>query len=424
MNLYVGIDLGTSGCRAVAIDAAGGIRGAAACPLPAPVRSGGRVEQDPEIWWEAVVATLRRLSAGIDAGAVRSLAVDGTSSTTLLTDADGHPLAPALMYDDTRAKEQARRIEALSPSDGAARGAGSALAKLLWLLEHTPPGRAGFSLHQADWIAGRLCGRFGFSDSNNALKLGYDPVQRCWPAWLAQLGLPGGLLPEVREPGTPLGELLPKLARRLGLPAGVRIVAGTTDSTAAAIASGVSRPGDAVTSLGSTMVLKVVSHRPLFSSRYGIYSQPLGGVWLAGGASNSGGAVLRRFFSDEQLERISARIDPRRRGCLEYYPLPAPGERFPVADPGLQPRLTPRPRDDARFLQGLLEGMARIERRGYRLLAELGAPAPVAVRTVGGGARNGVWSEIRSRFLGVPVRAARHGEAAYGAALLARRGGV
>lgn len=422
MSLHIGLDLGTSGCRAIAIDDAGRVHGCATRSLPTPVRNGGAVEQDPEIWWRVVVETLRQLSAGIDSSAVRALAVDGTSSTLLLTDADGHPLAPALMYDDTRAKEQARRIEAVAPSDTAARGAGSALAKLLWLLENTPPGRARHALHQADWIAGRLCGRFGFSDSNNSLKLGHDPVRRCWPAWLDVLALPGELLPEVYEPGAPVGELVAELACELGLPRSVRIVAGTTDSTAAVIASGVSRPGDAVTSLGSTLVLKVVSKQPLFSSRYGIYSQPLGELWLAGGASNSGGAVLRRFFSDARLEQLSAQIDPRRRGCLEYYPLPAPGERFPVADAELAPRLTPRPRDDVRFLRGLLEGIARIERRGYHLLAELGAPCPVTVRTVGGGARNTVWSEIRKGFLGVPLLEPLHEEAAYGAALLARTG--
>ncbi|HDO34643.1 MAG TPA: carbohydrate kinase, partial [Chromatiales bacterium] len=108
---------------------------------------------------------------------------------------------------------------------------------------------------------------------------------------------------------------------------------------------------------------------------------------------------------------------------LGYYPLLAPGERFPIADPDLAPRLTPRPADDARFFQGLLEGIARIEARGYRLLAELGAPYPVSVRTVGGGARNAPWRRIRERLLGVPVPASEHEDAAYGAALLARRGG-
>jgi hypothetical protein len=107
---------------------------------------------------------------------------------------------------------------------------------------------------------------------------------------------------------------------------------------------------------------------------------------------------------------------------LHFYPLPGPGERFPRNEPNLAPRLTPRPDDDALFLQGLLEGLAAIEWAGYRLLARLGAPYPSRVWTAGGGAANLAWTAIRARLVGVPVVRARHSEAAYGAALLARQG--
>lgn len=74
--------------------------------------------------------------------------------------------------------------------------------------------------------------------------------------------------------------------------------------------------------------------------------------WLVGGASNTGGAVLRQLFTDSELQRLTARIDPSCPSGLDYYPLPSPGERFPVNNPTLQPRMTPRPDDDALFLQG------------------------------------------------------------------------
>ena len=106
---------------------------------------------------------------------------------------------------------------------------------------------------------------------------------------------------------------------------------------------------------------------------------------------------------------------------LDYYPLVSEGERFPVNDPGLAPRLLPRPTEDAVFFQGILEGIAHIELRGYRKLAELGAPWPEKVITTGGGAANAAWRTIRSQLLGIPVVAAGHQEAAYGAALLARQ---
>ena len=197
---------------------------------------------------------------------------------------------------------------------------------------------------------------------------------------------------------------------------------GTTDSTAAIFATGAQQVGDAVTSLGSTLVCKVISDTPVFAAEYGIYSQPFGDNWLVGGASNSGGAVLRQYFTDTQMQQLSEYIDPVQATGLDYYPLPATGERFPVNDPALEPRMTPRPADDAIFFQGLLEGIARIEYNGYRLLHELGAPYPASVRSVGGGAKNPAWTRIRSRLLNTSMYDPDHTEAAYGSALLARQG--
>ena len=136
---------------------------------------------------------------------------------------------------------------------------------------------------------------------------------------------------------------------------------------------------------------------------------------------NAGGAVLREFFTDAEMAALTPRLHPSRGVCLDYYPLPAPGERFPIPDPELPPRLTPRPKDDARFFQGLLEGLARIERLAYRRLGELGAPWPSRVISLGGGARNPAWLAIRQRILGVPVERAVHNDAAFGTARLACR---
>ena len=280
------------------------------------------------------------------------------------------------------------------------------------------PGTARLS-HQADWIASQLGAPAGISDENNALKTGYDPVRRCWPRWLRDLGIRLPLLPEIVEPGTPIGTINPALATRFGLPANVVIAAGTTDGCAAYLATGADRVGEAVTSLGSTLTLKQFCERPIFAPEYGVYSHRLGDRWLAGGASNSGGTALARHFTPDALAALSARIDPALESGLDYYPLPSPGERFPVADPHLPPRETPRPTDDVRFLHGLLEGIARIEALGYRRLADLGGPTLAAVRTVGPGARNTTWRDIRRRVLGVDLTPAQSQEAAVGVATLA-----
>jgi hypothetical protein len=416
----IGIDLGTSGCRAIAVDLDGGALASARVALPPPLTpADGWVEQDPRLWWDGVLAVLRRIGTELAGCRPVVIAVDGTSSTLLLADPDGTPKGSALMYNDRRATGAAAQVDRAAPPESPARGAGSSLSKLIYLAGADGPHPGTLALHQADWIGGRLAGRFGWSDWNNALKLGYDAERLTWPDWVLGL-IPRGIrLPQVLAPGATAGYLTPGLAEQLGLAQGVRVAAGTTDSTAAVIAAGACRPGDAVTCLGSTLVLKIVSQRPVTSTRHGVYSHRFGDLWLVGGASNSGGAVLRRFFDDAELAALSQTIDPDRPSGLDYYPLPRAGERFPRHDPGLEPRIWPVPPDRQRFLQGLLEGMARIEAEGYALLTRLGAPCPTRVLTTGGGSGNQAWEAIRRRALGLPVIAAAHQEAAQGAALLA-----
>lgn len=388
--------------------------------LPAPEHTADGIQQTPDLWWQALDRVLNDLGGRGLLREVAAIALDGTSATLLACAADGAPLAPALMYNDTRARTEADRITAIAPAASGAHGAHGSLAKALWLTAHLPAGDIHHLLHQADWLSGRLCGRFGVSDENNALKLGYDPIARRWPDWLDRTALNRAWLPEVFAPGTPVGTLLPQWAQRWNMPQ-ASLLAGTTDSTAAFLATGADHIGQAVTSLGSTLVLKVLAERPVFAPEHGVYSHRLGERWLVGGASNSGGAVLRQFFSAERLRALEAGLNPAQDTGLDYYPLPAVGERFPINDPQLTPRITPRPADDGRFLQGLLEGIAEIERRGYALLHELGAPYPETVISSGGGAANAAWRAIRARRLGVPVTLAAHQDAAYGAALLARR---
>ncbi len=421
-DLFIGIDFGTSGCRAIAIDSAARIVAQAAVDLPNAPREGLGHTQDPLIWWQALEQVLDTLLRDLDRRRVSALAIDGTSATLLLTDATGTPLGPALLYDDARATDAAARIVAVAPPDSATRSATSSLAKLLYLLDQPGYALARHALHQADWIAGRLMGRYTHSDENNCLKLGYDPVAGTWPAWLATLGIDPALLPWPTAPGKAIGLLSEPVAQRFGLSTQVRVVAGTTDSTAAFIATGAQNPGDAVTSLGSTLVVKVLSTQPVFAPEYGVYSHRLDDRWLVGGASNSGGAVLRQYFTPAQIDALTQRLNPATPTGLDYYPLCGTGERFPSNDPELKPRLTPRPDDDAVFFQGMLEGIARIEQRGYELLHRLGAPYPTSVRSVGGGAGNKGWTQIRASLLGVPMLTPAQTQAAYGATLLALQG--
>ena len=421
----IGVDLDTSGCRAVAIDRRRRVVAEAWTDLPEPVWAGASgVEQDPQLWRNALIRVLRELTGRLACWVPQALCLDGTSATLLLCGPEGTPLGPALMYNDSRGVAEVESIEQVAPPLSPARGAGSSLAKLLVLKRRLHPGPGTLALHQTDWLLGYLTGRYGVSDWNNCLKLGFDARTLRWPQWLSRLGLEPVGLPRAVSPGTGLGRVNAAAAQATGLPVSTLVLAGTTDSTAAVVAAEALTPGDAVTCLGSTLVLKIIGQDPIAAPRYGVYSHRFGTRWLIGGASNSGGAVLRRYFDDGEIRRLSATLDPDRPTGPDYYPLPALGERFPTHDPALQPRMGPRPADDGRFLQGLLEGIARIETAGYRRLHRLGAPSPNRVLTTGGGAANAGWTEIRKRYLGVPVVPALHQEASYGAAIIALTGGI
>jgi D-ribulokinase len=411
MTYSLGIDFGTSGARAIVIDPQGLIQAQSSQSFTDPA--------NPKVWQTTLFHLLGEIPRPIRQQ-ISAIALNGTSSTCVMCNAQGQVLLPALMYNDARAIDQVSQLTPIAPPNHTVLSATSSLAKLLWYAQQPEFSQARYFLHQADWLAGLLHGQMGISDYHNSLKLGYDVGALAYPDWLLGLDI-AGLLPRVLVPGSPIGPITPTIAEMFDLPRDCLVCAGTTDSIAAFLASGAKVPGEAVTSLGSTLVLKLLSTTRVDDSREGIYSHRLGDLWLVGGASNTGGAVLRSYFSDAQLASLSAQIDPTIPSELDYYPLLQPGERFPINDPGLPPRLTPRPTDDRAFLQGLLEAMARIEAKGYDRLQQLGASPLHCIYTAGGGANNPTWSAIRQRWLGVPGRSSWHTEAAYGTALLAQR---
>lgn len=414
-SVFTGLDFGTSGARACVIADNGEIEEFARLDFG----SLDAHELAPT-WRNALFDLLAGLPAGLRKR-LAGIALDGTSATVLACNEALQPTAPPLLYNDSRARVEAAEIARAAGAGHPAASATSGLAKVLWLKRHIGPERARLFLNQADWLTGLLSGLPGVSDYHNALKMGFAVDQGAWPEWVAHLA-DIDTLPNVVPPGSPVGVLDRPRARELGVPVDCLVRTGTTDSIAAFLATGAGAPGDAVTSLGSTLVLKLVSSRRIDDARLGVYSHWFGDRWLAGGASNAGGSVLRQHFSDAEMATLSACIDPETDSGLDYYPLPCPGERFPVNDPDLPPRLTPRPEEKGAFLKGMLEGLAAIEARGYAKLVELGAEPPSRVISVGGGATNPAYHRLRERHLRRPVVLAQHQEAAYGAALLALRG--
>lgn len=413
--MFLGLDFGTSGARACVMAPDGQIE------EMDRVDFGDLPEHEAAATWrEALLTLVARLPAGLRKR-LAALAVDGTSATVLACDEALNPVFPPLMYNDARAVAEAAIVaRAAGSGQHPAATATSGLAKVLWLKRHLGISRARLHLNQADWLSAQLSDR-PVSDYHNALKMGIDLETGQWPAWVDFLA-DVDFLPELVKPGATLGLLARPRARQLGVNPDCLVRAGTTDSIAAFLAAGVDQPGEAVTSLGTTLVLKLLSETRVDDGSHGVYSHWFGGLWLAGGASNAGGGVLRQHFSDAELATLSSEINPDRSTGLDYYPLPRPGERFPINDPTLPPRLEPRPAERSEFLHGLLEGLARVEALGYRRLAELGATPLRRVAGCGRGAHNPAYERIRARLLGVPVTRAAQQEACYGAARLARHG--
>lgn len=413
--LFLGIDFGTSGARAQVIDADGNV-------IADDARDFGQLDEfeRADIWRDALWDLLAALPPAIRTQ-LSAITIDGTSGTILACDETLSSRHPPLLYNDDRAVAEAMQIQRIAPAGHPAAAVTSGLSKILWLKKRLGFTGARLYLNQADWLSGLLTEQPGQTDYHNALKMGLDLDDLKWPSWVDHLA-DAAYLPQPVMPGSVLATVSRPRSRYLGINPACVVRAGTTDSIAAFLASGATQSGQAVTSLGSTLVLKLLSDTRVESVEHGVYSHWFGQRWLAGGASNAGGAVLRQFFDDRQLATLSAAIDPAIASPLNYTPLPRPGERFPINDPYLVPRLTPRPESDTGFLHGLLESLARIEAQGYKLLAEHGANVPMQVLSAGGGAQNAAWTQIRQRLLGVPVAPATHTEAAYGTALLARDG--
>nr|GMC78280.1 xylulose kinase isoform X2 [Ipomoea batatas] len=420
-RLYLGMDFGTSGARYALIDDGGNLLSEGKRDYPLYMR-----EEDKSVdwlrgWKEALFLLLGDVPLGLRPY-VASISVDGTSGTIFILDsATAEPLSKAYLYNESY-PDVLPEVKSMAPANHCVLADSSALCKLLsWWNSYEFSKKSALVLHHADWVSFFLHGKLGITDYNNALKLGYDPEAECYPRWLLSQPF-SHVLPAVQAPGKSIDFLKEDIRRLYGFPQDCVVCTGTTDSVAAVIATRASQPGKAVTSLGSTIALKLLSTKKVEDVRFGVYSHRLGDKWLVGGASNSGGAVLRHIFSDEQLYKLSEKINPLVPSPLDYYPLKVPGERFPLADPTKEPRMHPRPADDVEYLYGLLESMARIEAKGYSLLKSLGAAPVEQILTSGGGSRNPIWTKIRERVLRIPVSPAVQTEAAYGAALLAVKG--
>lgn len=425
---YVGIDLGTQGVRILVVDATGKPLADARRSWEIPNPEYEEHEQDSGSWWTSLLAAGDETFAALDANdrsQIKGIAVASTSGSLLVCDGEGQALRPAILHSDRRARDESaqcnRASETWRKSSGFQFRATFSLPKLLWIKRHEPTVwlQTRHALHPADWLTGNLCGNWGRSDETNVLKLGYDLVNRRWPEFMATLGIPGQMLPQVQPSGRPVGALLPDLARRWGFGEHVVIASGITDSNAVHLSSGSVAEGEWTTTIGTAMGIKGIVSRPVPDGRGSFYChRHPDGLWILGGASNVGGAALNRGFGLENLRKLETSLPTPRRTEYMVYPLEGTGDWFPLSWP-MARRLEFGERPGiAEQLLATYEGIAFIERWAYDRLMAMGV-AVDSVTAAGGTNSSAAFLAMRATLLPRPLRTVENCCAAKGAAMLA-----
>lgn len=437
--MYVmGIDLGSSGVRAVICDARGAVVGMASEGFPGvdlPAADPSHHEQDPARWWPAAQVAIRAAlaqAAEQDATpeAVAALAITSTSGTIVPLNTAHRPLRPALMYNDGRAVDESRRLNAMAADFNQRMGRSFqpsfALCKILWSRAHEPDVFAQTALwaHAGDFLVGHLTGIYDVSDYSTALKTGYDLLEQRYPDFIeSQAGIPLSLLGRVIAPGEVIGTVTAQAAAATGLAAGTPVHAGMTDASTALLASGAAHPGEWNSALGTTLGIKGISEKLVRDPLGRVYCHlhPLG-WWLPGAASNVGGERLKQLAAGQDMRRLDALAEARGPSTALMYPLVRQGERFPFVAPQAEEFVIGTPQDDTDLYRACLEGVAFTEKLCYDVLADLGAPLGERVYVTGGGSHSPLWTQIRADVLGRPLARPRLPESAFGAALLAAAG--
>ena len=434
-SVLLGLDLGTTGARAIAIDATGTVLAQASASYPLSSPRPGWSEQDPQDWKDAGLAVLGRVAREVDAHRIAGLGLTGQMHGAVFLDAQNHVIRPALLWNDQRTANQCAEITervgeaTLLAITGNPALTGFQAPKLLWLRDHEPEAFARIDrvLLPKDYLRLVLTGELATDVSDASGTLLLDVGNRRWSQQiLDRLEIAAGWLPAVRESPDVTGSLRPDISSRLGMPA-IPVAAGAGDNAAAAIGTGIVQEGRLSSSIGTSGVL--FAHAPAFnpdpSGRIHAFAHAVPeGYHLMAVTLAAGGAL--RWWRDllaqgEAFETLSAAADDVEPGAEGLVFLPyLTGERTPHRDAharGAFFGLTAR-HGRAHLTRALMEGVCFSLRDGLDIMRDLGVN-PTEVRAIGGGARSPLWLQIQADIFETPlVRPAISEGPAYGAALL------
>jgi xylulokinase len=396
-NTYIGVDISTEGARATVVDQSAKVLARATTNLAPVVRgTDNSITQDPKSWVSAVKKVLRDVIAQSGAQPI-ALSITATSGTFVLTNQSGQPIAPAAMYNDGRAN---------SPLGRALKIKESITDTSTLLLAHTP-----------EFVVAALAGKALQdipADWSHALKTGANLHTKTWDTQIIENAASAHIkLPNICAPGTLLGKVSKQIADELGIPQ-MDIYAGMTDGCTAQISASGSKVGSAVTTLGTTMVIKIVADKEV--SGPGFYSHLLpSNTWLAGGASNIGGISYKKFGG--RLDNMNSQAT--KLASYVTYPLIGVGERFPFSNGAMEALASGKAKSDTDEFRAILEGIAFAERYSYELLERAGAPIVGALHSVGGGSNSKLFTQIRASVLNRPIMVLDQSGSDIGAAKIA-----
>ncbi len=429
MEYVCGLDVGTSGAKALAVGPKGEVLARAEVRFKKPpyIPAPGRSEQDAEQWWDASRACLRQLSDQVRDERMVAVVIDSTSGTIVPVDGQGKPLLPAMMYNDDRASglewEVQKAAKDLSDRLGYSFPSVFSLVKLVWLRKERPDVlKATYKfLHAADFLVGRLTRNFDSTDTSNALKSGVDLISGTWPSLIEdRLGLSLSKFPKVFRPGEKIGEVSTTASEETGLRVGTPVIAGATDGTASFLASGTKALGDWNLNLGTTLAIRGISDRLIRDPKGRLYChRHPEGYWLPGGASNVGGEVLLQKFGEKRLSDLDGASLTHLPTRLLVYPLIRKGERMPFVSSRAEGFVLGQADSEPEFYAGYLEGIAMVTAWSIEEARALGADTGGAYFLSGGGGRGEVLGRLMASALGKSLVNPREPEAAMGSALLA-----
>ena len=437
----LGIDVGTGGTRALLIDETGAVIASAIHehePFASP-RSGW-AEQDPQDWWKACQAAVRKLLQANDtpASEIACVGLSGQMHGAVLLDRNDEVLRPALIWCDQRTAAECRYLnDTIGPQRLVELTSNPALTnftltKLLWVRTNEPNIWRRFQsfLLPKDYVRLRLTGvrAIDVADASGTLLL--DVAHRRWSdAMVDGVDLNPDCLPALFECQEVVGEITEAAAASTGLKAGTPVVAGAGDQAAGATGMGIVRPGDVSATIGTSGVVFAASDAPMTDPRGRLHTfcHAIPGRWHVMGVTQAAGLSLRWFrenfaTANESYEQLTAEAAkaPAGSGGVLWAPY-LMGERTPYPDPNARAALVGLAADHTRahVIRAILEGVAFSLKDTLTIFRELRIPVR-EIRVGGGGARSPLWRQIQADVYGQAVDTVRAEEgAAYGAALLA-----